>query len=103
MTMIREKALFDALAAVSRSFAEDGIPSLAEAEGRPEPASGTVPDAAVPMDPEVREALGEAATTTLNPADEAGQGCLGACGSDNILPVLAVKHGGFREEGCGPT
>ncbi len=61
MTMIREKALFDALAAVSRSFAEDGIPSLAEAEGRPEAASGMVPDAAVPMDPEVREALGEAA------------------------------------------
>lgn len=48
--MIREQELFDALSAVSRSFADDGVP-------------GGVPgDASVEaMNPEVRESLGEAA------------------------------------------
>ena len=55
--MIREKALFDALSAVSRSFAQDGIPPLAATGAAPDAAS----EAVETMNPEVREALGEAA------------------------------------------
>lgn len=60
--MIREQALFDALSAVSRSFAEDGIPTLAEAEGAKAGGPAGAPSETLEaMDPEVREALGEAA------------------------------------------
>jgi len=57
MTMIREKALFDALSAVSRSFAEDGIPSIPDADAD----AGAASDTVEAMNPEVRAALGEAA------------------------------------------
>ena len=94
MTMIREKALFDALAAVSRSFAEDGIPSLAEAEGLAKPAAGPESDAAVPMDPEVREALGEAALAVAYGAFASQQPETGALHMLIGATGLLALHGG---------
>lgn len=56
--MIPDKALFDALAAVSRAFAEDGVPTLAEAEAHA--AADATPGGSEALHPDVREALGEA-------------------------------------------
>jgi len=56
--VIPDKALFDALAAVSRAFAEDGVPTLAEAEAHA--SADAPPGGPEAMHPDVREALGEA-------------------------------------------
>ena len=84
MTTSSEKALSDALAAVSRAFADDGVPSLAEAEGHPAGPSHAPVEA---MDPEVREALGEAslavaygAFASLDQAEGAMHMLVGATG-----------------------
>ena len=60
MTTSSEKALSDALAAVSRAFADDGVPSLAEADGHAGGPSHAPAGPVEAMNPEVREALGEA-------------------------------------------
>ena len=58
--MIREKELFDALAAVSRAFAETGVPVPGDTQNTSE--AGMQASAEVEaMSPEVKEALGEAA------------------------------------------
>ncbi|HYF08675.1 MAG TPA: hypothetical protein VD970_13710 [Acetobacteraceae bacterium] len=58
MATIPEQRLFDALATLSRAFAEGGVPSLPGADAAPE---GGVAPATTELDEETREVLGEAA------------------------------------------
>lgn len=78
MTTIPEKALFDALAAVSRAFAGDGIPGLAEADGHPASQSDASSGTIEAMNPEVREALGEASLAVAYGAFASGDEAAGA-------------------------
>lgn len=91
--MIREQALFDALSAVSRSFARDGIPTLAEADGSAAPPSGAPSETMEAMDPEVREALGEAALAVAYGAfasqDQAGGAMHMLVGATGLLALHA--------------
>lgn len=100
ITRISEKSLFDALAAVSRAFAEDGLPSLAEAEGRAINPSGAPSGTIEAMDPEVREALGEASLAVAYGAfasqDEAAGAMHMLVGAIGLLAL----HGG---EDADPT
>ena len=87
MTTNSEKALSDALAAVSRAFADDGVPSLAEADGHPAGPSAAPAGPVEAMDPQVREALGEAslavaygAFASLDQAEGAMHMLVGATG-----------------------
>ena len=71
MTTAPETALADALAAVSRAFVANGIPSLADADGHPAGASEA-------MHAETREALGEAALAVAYGAFASGDEAAGA-------------------------
>ena len=91
MTTSSEKALSDALAAVSRAFADDGVPSLAEAEGHPAGPSHAPVEA---MDPEVREALGEASLAVAYGAFASGDEAAGALHMLVGATGLLALHGG---------
>lgn len=93
MTTIPEKALFDALATVSRAFADDGVPVAAEADSRatsPHASSGTIQG----MDPEVREALGEASLAVAYGAFASGDEAAGALHMLVGATGLLALHGG---------
>lgn len=61
MAAVTEQRLFDALATLSRAFADGGVPPMPGADAAPETGSdGTMPAIAA-MDDEAREVLGEAA------------------------------------------
>ncbi|MBL6077107.1 hypothetical protein JMJ56_03750 [Belnapia sp. T18] len=56
-----EQRLFDALATLSRAFAEGGVPSMPGGDAVPEEGTGESSSAITAMDDEMREVLGEAA------------------------------------------
>lgn len=92
MTTIPEKALFDALATVSRAFADDGVPVAAETDGQaaPHASSGMIQA----MDPEVREALGEASLAVAYGAFASGDEAAGALHMLVGATGLLALHGG---------
>ena len=62
MASISEQRLFDALATISRAFADGGVPAMPGADDAPEGgASDSSPPAIAAMDDEAREVLGEEA------------------------------------------
>ena len=63
MAAVSEQRLFDALATISRAFADGGVPAMPGADVAPDggDALGSSPPAIAAMDEESREVLGEAA------------------------------------------
>ncbi len=61
MAAISEQRLFDALATITRAFADGGVPSMPGADVAPSGSDATASPAIEAMDDEMREVLGEAA------------------------------------------
>ena len=93
MTTAPKKALSDALAAVSRAFLENGIPSHPNADGHPTGVVEASPEVEA-MDPEVREALGEASLAVAYGAFASGNEAAGALHMLVGATGLLALHGG---------
>jgi hypothetical protein len=61
MATVTEQRLFDALATLSRAFADGGVPPMPGADVAPQREGGDMQPAIAAMDDEAREVLGEAA------------------------------------------